>query len=263
MRAPSDLPRRQRRPIRGRIWVLVAVVVAFHPADVAAQRRRLLHRLPVVQRAALHQRLPGGPGRPGPFGGALHGPVLRPDVRQPDHRRSHRAEVSAGRSRGRAGPALPGGRRSARRQSSGRGLRLLCPVRRRRYPVAVEQLDPADPRLQVSDDRPAVPQERRLLRLPAAVHQLRAQLVVRRHPHHPDHHGDLPLPERRYPAPVADRTGDPAGQGPHLGPSRCAGPGEGGRLLVRSLRPCPFDQACGRRRHLHRRPRCRCRPRTC
>ena len=29
MRAPSDLPRRQRRPIRGRIWVLVAVVVAI------------------------------------------------------------------------------------------------------------------------------------------------------------------------------------------------------------------------------------------
>src|SRR5450755_1068396 len=29
MRAPSDLPRRQRRPIRGRIWVLVALVVLF------------------------------------------------------------------------------------------------------------------------------------------------------------------------------------------------------------------------------------------
>src|SRR6202521_3556478 len=29
MRAPSDLPRRQRRPIRGRIWVLIALVVLF------------------------------------------------------------------------------------------------------------------------------------------------------------------------------------------------------------------------------------------
>jgi uncharacterized membrane protein (UPF0182 family) len=29
MRAPSDLPRRQRRPIRGRIWILVGVVVLF------------------------------------------------------------------------------------------------------------------------------------------------------------------------------------------------------------------------------------------
>src|SRR3981081_4078596 len=29
MRSPSDLPRRQRRPIRGRIWILVGVVVFF------------------------------------------------------------------------------------------------------------------------------------------------------------------------------------------------------------------------------------------
>ncbi len=29
MRAPSDMPRRQRRPIRGRIWVLVGLVVLF------------------------------------------------------------------------------------------------------------------------------------------------------------------------------------------------------------------------------------------
>ncbi len=74
---------------------------------------------------------------------------------------------------------------------------------------------------------------------------------------------DLPLPERWHPDPVAGPTGDTAGQGPHLGPARCSGPGKGGRLLVRAVWPGAVHQACRGRSHLHRRSMPICPPRTC
>ena len=70
------------------------------------------------------------------------------------------------------------------------------------------------------DQGPAVPQGRRLLRLPAAVPHVRVRLAVRRARHRADRHRGRALPQRRDPPPEPVPAGDAAGEGAPLGDPR-------------------------------------------
>ena len=91
-------------------------------------------------------------------------------------------------------------------------------------------------------ERPALQPRRQLLRLQAAVPDLRRRVAVRRPRDRADHHGRRPLPERRHPAAGAGTQPRHAtGEGAPVGAARAPRPREGGRLLAPAVRADGVD----------------------
>ena len=100
-----------------------------------------------------------------------------------------------------------------------------------------------------------VPHRHRLLRVPAAVPEVRARLAVLGADRRPAGHPRGPLPQRRHPGAGAGPAGVAAGEGARVGAARRPGAGPGRAVLARALRARVLDPGGGRRRHLHRRQR--------
>ena len=163
---------------------------------------------------------PASSGPRSPWRSIFTGRVLRPAVGQPAHRRPPRAAVPP------AGPEeelleryheLVGDRTGLVRVGVAAPVR---PHRRRRRVGPVERLDPVHATRRLRRRRPAVRHRHRLLRLPAAVPDLRRRLAVRRARHHPHRHRRRPLPQRRHPGAGAGAAGHAAGEGPPVGAAR-------------------------------------------
>ena len=253
MRVPTDMPKRRRTSGRGRIIIIVVIALAFLLVTSLRGLAGFWTDLPVVRLArsvvGLLRRA-AGQDRPR---SDLHRGLLRADLRQPHRRRPAGAEEPA------LGPEddLLNRYHSVvdRRATLVRAVVSLAARahRRCRHVERVEPVDPVHQRRQLRGEGPDLPDRRRLLRLQAALLHDDRELAVRLGRHHPARHDRRPLPERRHPAAGAGAAGDPAGEGPHLGDPRPAGPGEGGRLLAAALRPHVVDPGHRRRRHLHRR----------
>ena len=120
--------------------------------------------------------------------------------------------------------------------------------------VAMERVDSLHAQPEVQYRRRAVPQGRRLLRVPAAVLELRRQLDVRRGGHHLLGHCHHALPQRWYPQSHRQRqpAGDTSSQGAPLAVARRAGLDQGGRLLARPLSTHRLDPWFRQRCRVHR-----------
>ena len=101
-----------------------------------------------------------------------------------------------------------------------RRVGVLRADRRDRRLVAVAELDPLHSPRELRDQGPAVPQGRRLLRLPAALHPVHPGLALRRARDHPAGDRRRALPKRRDPVPDAGAAGDPTGEGAPVGDPR-------------------------------------------
>ena len=221
MRTPADMPRQMPRTSRRlRIGVLIAVVVLILLLTTVRGAGPLLHELPVVPGGRLHVGVPGRARDQGAPGGHLLPRLLRDDVRQPDRRRPVRSRRAPRRRARRAGQPLPRRRQAGRQVGADRHRRHLRSLRRDRHQLGVEQLGPVPLPRQLRHHRPAVPQGHRLLRLPAAVHQVPARLGLRSGDRGAPGHGRGPVPQRRHPLPGLGPAGHAGGQDPHLAPAR-------------------------------------------
>ena len=207
----------------------------------------------MVRRGRAHQRLAGRPGGQDRAGGGVHPDLLRHRVGQPGHRRPPRPHLPPHGTRGAVHRALPRGGRGPGRAGADRGGRPLRPGGGPGggRPVAVVAAVP-QPGVVRGQRRP-VQARHRLLRLRAAVREVRGRLAVRGGRDRAHRHRGGPLPQRRDPVPDADAEGDAPGEGPPVGAAGGPGPAEGGRLLPPALRARLLQPGRGRRGGLHRR----------
>ncbi len=230
MRAPDDLPRRQRQPGSGRrrrAFLIVAVIVLL--VLLTSLRGIAGFYTDYLWFDSLDQ---GGVWRgvlacPGRAGRGVHGPVLRAGLGQPLRRRPHRAALPGRRPRGRAARALPRRGRRAGGPGAHRGGGPAGDHRRLRRVRRVERLGAVLQRRVVRRRRPPVRPRRRLLRLQAAVPVVRGRLAVRLAADRADRHGGRPLPQRRHPGAAARAPGRAPGQGPPVGARGAARAGQG------------------------------------
>ena len=253
-RHPSDRRARASRVAAGGSSPssIVLVILLRLPADV----RRLLHRRPVV---LLGQA---------PLGVAQ---ALRDQGRADGDLRGHLRRDAAGQPDGGRAPAPRRAPRSTPRTSSSSGTRRsIGPYARwlrvggrgravadRRIPGhrPVAELDPVPQQHALRRHRPAVPPQRRLLRVDPALRAVPGPLGPGGPDRGPAGHAAQPLPQRRHPDAGLAPAGAPGGEGPHLGHPRTAGPGQGGRLLPGPVQPRPLVQRVRAGCRLHRRAR--------
>ena len=244
--------RRERRPGRGRIILVVAAVALFILITTLRSIASFYTDLPVVplhrpdRRLARRARHEDRPGR------RVHRSVLRVDVGEPAHRGPAGAEVPPCWSRRGADRAVSRARRSPAGSAARSVSRPAVRGDRRRRRVRPVERVPAvpEPRL-VRRQGPAVRQGRRLLRLPVAVLELGRRLAVRRVRDRVHRHRGRALPERRHPGADAFPAGDAAGQGAPVGAAGRARLGEGGGLLPPAVLTRHVDPRHGRRPDVH------------
>ena len=207
----------------------------------------------MVRRDRPHRGLEGRPGRQDRPGHRLLPGLLRHRVGQPGHRRRPRPHLPPDGAGGAVHRALPRGGRGPGGHGAHRRGRALRPRRRPRrgQPVAGVAAVP-QPAVLRHQRRPLQPRHR-LLRLRAALREVRGRLAVRGGGHRAHRHRRRPLPQRRHPLPDADAEGDAPGQGPPVGAAGGAGPAEGGRVLPPALRAGVLQPGGRRRGRLHRR----------
>ena len=257
MRTPKDLSTAPLAPLaaagpvvdrRGRRRL-------HHPAGVAADAGQHLHRRPVVLLGRLPRRVLHPAGGQARALRGLRGHLLRRHVGQPGRLRSPGQRGPRRRAKGRGGPPLPADRAALRRTPLHRPGHRHGAHRRLGHDRRMAELDPLPPRRQLRGQGSAVPQGRRVLRLQAAVHELRRRLDAG----HPDRDADrlhhLPLPQRRDPAPAGHPAGAAGGQGASLGAAGAHRADQGGRLRPAALGPGQRARRLCRRRRVHRRAR--------